>query len=423
MFKYLIKGGIPLNGEVRVSGSKNAALPILCATMLTKEKCILKNVPEIADIYSMIDILKELGAHVNFANNVLEIETSEIKGITPPKEAVCHMRASILVIPPLLARKGKVDMSFPGGCVLGKRSFDAHTFVFEKFGGKIKNDKTGINIEAKELKGGLVVLPEMSVTATENAIMMAVCAKGETEIRLAATEPHVQDLCKFLKKMGAKIAGIGTTTLNIEGVKNLHGAEYEICGDYLEAGTFALAGILTKGHVKVTGIDTSFLDILWQKLEEMGVKLNVQKNFVEVFPVKKLKSIRVLRTAAYPSFPTDLQAPFGVLLTQANGVSKIFETLFEGRLNYLMELEKMGAKVEILNPNQALIIGPSKLRGCPVSSLDIRAGAAMILAGLCADSATEVSNIQYLHRGYEKMDEKLRNLGADIEKTCTITKL
>lgn len=414
MLKYLIKGGIPLNGEVRVSGSKNASLPILCATLLTKEKCVLRNVPDIADIHSMIEILKSLGADVKFANNILEIETKEIKSVTPPKEAICHMRASILIVAPLLVRKGRVDMDFPGGCVLGKRPINVHTFVFEKLGAKIKNDTTGINIEVKELKGNLIVLPEMSVTATENAIMAAVCAKGETIIRLSATEPHVSDLCKFLKKMGAKISGIGTNNLVITGVKSLRGVEYEICGDYLEAGTFALAGILTKGHIKVTGIDTSFLDILWQKLEELGAKIKVYKNYFEVLPSGKLRSGSGIRTAAYPSFPTDLQAPFGVLLTQVSGVSKIFETLFEGRLNYLIELEKMGAKVEILNPHQALIIGPNKLHGCPVASLDIRAGAAMVLAGLCATGETEVSNIQYLHRGYDDIDGKLRKLGANI---------
>ncbi|MBI5152305.1 UDP-N-acetylglucosamine 1-carboxyvinyltransferase [Candidatus Peregrinibacteria bacterium] len=416
MLKYLIKGGIPLKGEVRVSGSKNATLPIMCATLLTKEKCVIKNVPAIDDVYSMIEILRGLGSIVKFEKNILEIETPNIKTATPAEDAVCHMRASILIAGPMLARKGKVDMGFPGGCILGKRPLATHTHVFEKLGAKIKNQTTRLEISAAKLRGARIVLPEMSVTGTENAVMAGVLAEGKTEIRLAATEPHVQDLCKFLKKMGAKISGIGTNILVIDGVKSLHGAEYSVCGDYLEAGTLALAGIITHGNIKVADIDTSFLDILWQKLADVGAKFKVSANEFEIFPHDKKLRPTVIRTAVYPSFPTDLQAPMGVLLTQANGVSKVFETLFEGRLGYLFELEKMGAKVEFMNAHQALIIGPTHLRGCPIASMDIRAGAAMVLAGLAAEGQTEVSNINYLHRGYENLDEKLRNLGADIQK-------
>ncbi len=416
MLKYLIKGGVPLRGEIRVSGSKNAALPIMCATLLAKEKSIIKNVPEIDDVFSMIDILKALGSNIKFSRGILEIETPNIKTVKPPEDAVCHMRASILIAGPLLARKGYVNMGFPGGCILGKRSINIHTFVFEKLGAEIKNQIMRFEIAARKLKGAEIVLPEMSVTATENALMAAVLAEGMTEIRLAATEPHVQDLCKMLNKMGAKISGIGTNILNVTGVKSLHGANYEVCGDYLEAGTFALAGIITKGHIKINGMDASDLDILWQKLDEIGAKFKVDKNSVEILPYKNLLKPTQIRTAVYPSFSTDLQAPMGVLLTQADGVSKIFETLFEGRLGYLFELEKMGAKVEIINPHQALIIGPAHLRGCPVASMDIRAGAAMVIAALAAKGETEISNIQYLHRGYEKLDEKFNKLGAQITK-------
>lgn len=399
-----------------MSGSKNAALPIMCATLLTKEKCVIKNIPEIDDVLSMIEILKTLGSNIKFSRGTLEIETPDIKTVKPPEDAVCHMRASILIAGPLLARKGYVDMGFPGGCILGKRPINIHTFVFKKFGAVIKNQTTRLEISARKLKGAEIILPEMSVTATENAVMSAVLADGITEIRLAATEPHIQDLCKMLNKMGAKISGIGTNILKIAGVKSLHGVNYEVCGDYLEAGTFALAGIITKGNIKINGIDTSTLDILWQKLDEIGAKFKVERNSIETFPYKNSLKPTQIRTAVYPSFPTDLQAPMGVLLTQAKGVSKVFETLFEGRLGYLFELEKMGAKVEIINPHQALIIGPSHLRGCPVSSMDIRAGAAMVIAALSAKGITEISNIQYLHRGYEKLDEKLNKLGAQITK-------
>jgi UDP-N-acetylglucosamine 1-carboxyvinyltransferase len=259
-------------------------------------------------------------------------------------------------------------------------------------------------------------LPELSVTATENAVMMAVLAEGETEIRLAAAEPHVQDLCRFLNKLGAKISGIGTNNLKIKGVKKLKGGRYKITGDYLEAGTLAIAATVTKGELTIKGIETNQLDSFWQKMEEVGVEFELSPKSVKIFPSKNLRAIRILRTAVYPSFPTDLQAPFSVLLTMANGVTKVFETLFEGRLNYLFELEQMGAHIEFLNPHQALIIGPRKLKGLPISSHDIRAGAAMVIASLAAKGTTEISNISYIDRGYENLELKLRSLGADIQR-------
>lgn len=259
-------------------------------------------------------------------------------------------------------------------------------------------------------------MPELSVTATENAVILAVLAPGKTEIRLAAAEPHVQDLCHFLNSMGAKISGIGTHFLEIEGMENLHGTEYTITGDYLEAGTLAIAGIVTNGEITVEGIDTNQLDSFWQKLDEANAKYELQENSFKIFPAEKLQNVTTLRTAVYPSFPTDLQAPFVVLLTQAEGKSHVFETLFDGRLSYLFELENMGAKVEILNPHQAIVNGPSKLKGVPISSCDIRAGAAMVLAALCAEGKTVISNINYIDRGYENLEGKLQNLGANIKR-------
>jgi len=259
-------------------------------------------------------------------------------------------------------------------------------------------------------------MPEISVTATENAIIAAALAQGKTEIRLAAAEPHVQDLCRMLVKMGVKISGIGSHELIIEGVKSLKGVEHEVIGDYLEVGTLALAAVLTRGEVTLEGINVRDLDIFWHKLEQCGAKFDLAENRVTFYPVEKFQAVKKLQTGVFPSFPTDLQAPFAVLLTQAEGVSKIFETLFEGRLNYLFELEKMGAKVEFLNPYQAIIIGPAKLRGLPIASCDIRAGAAMVLAALVADGETELNNVYYIDRGYERLDEKLRSLGAKIER-------
>ncbi len=414
MSKYIVKGGNKLNGKITVSGSKNAALPIICASLLTKEKVVLTNVPEIADIYSMIEILESFGAKIEFQNNTLEINPSNLKKAHSPDDLVKKMRASILIIGALLPRFGEIKMAFPGGCVLGKRSVDAHTHAFKELGAKILDDKKGLHIKVKKLKGKKIILPELSVTATENAIMASVLAEGKTEIRLAAAEPHVQDLCRFLKKMGAKISGIGTNNLKIIGVKKLKGTKHKIIGDYLEAGTFAIAAVATKGELLIEGIDPDNLDSLWQKLKEMGAKIECKKNSIKILPCKKLKAVNALKTSVYPGFPTDLQAPFSVLLTQSKGVSKIFETLFEGRLNYLFELEIMGAHVELMNPHQALIIGPTKLKALAISSCDIRAGAAMVIAALVADGETEISNIYYIDRGYENLDEKLRSIGADI---------
>ena len=408
MKNYLVRGGKKLNGTVKVSGSKNAALPIMCGALLTKEKVTLTNIPDIADIHSMIEIFRALGVQVEFANGKMEIDPSKLKSSEIPAELTNSMRASILVIGSLLPRLGEVKMSFPGGCVLGKRSVEAHTHAFKALGAEVIDDKSGLHLKAGKLKGKKIILPELSVTATENAVMAAVLASGKTEIRLSAAEPHVQDLCNFLKKMGAKISGIGTNNIQIEGVKSLKGAKYAITGDYLEAGTFAICAAATGGDVKVEAFNPDDLDSVWQKFKEMGVDFEIGDSSVHIKPSKNLKAVKMLRTAVFPSFPTDLQAPFTVLLTQARGVSKVFETLCEGRLNYLFELEKMGAHVEFMNPHQALIIGKAKLRGVPISSWDIRAGAAMVVAALIAEGDID--------RGYENFEEKLRSLGADIHR-------
>lgn len=420
MPKLIVQGGKTLNGKVQISGSKNAALPILCAALLTKEKTTLKNVPDIADIHSMIKIIEDLGGKVTFEDHTITIDPANLKNRELSPELVKKMRASILMIGSLLPRLGEAKMSFPGGCVLGKRSVDTHTEAFKALGAEVIDATKGLHIKTKSLKGAKIVLSEMSVTATENAIMAAVLATGVTEIRLAAAEPHVQDLCHFLKKMGAKIKGIGTNILTIEGVKTLKGVTHSIIGDYLEAGTFAIIAAATKGDITIEGFNPHDLDIVWKKFQEMGVKFELSENSARILPSKNLKAVKMLRTAVYPSFPTDLQAPFTVLLTQARGVSKVFETLFEGRLNYLLELEEMGAHTEFLNPHQALIIGPSKLKSMPISSHDIRAGAAMVVAALVAPGQTEISNINYIDRGYENFDQKLNALGADIQRIKSV---
>lgn len=416
MARFIVQGGKKLKGKITVSGSKNAALPILSACLLIKEKVILENVPDIADIHGMIKILQALNCQIKFQKNRLEIDSSKLKNISPPEELVKKMRASILIIGPLLTSFGEVKMAFPGGCVLGKRSVSSHTQAFHDMGCKILDEKDKLHIKCSKIKANVVLLPEISVTATENAIMLSVLAQGNSEIRMAAAEPHVQDLCHFLNKMGAKIFGIGSNVLKIEGVKKLRGGNYRITGDYLEAGTFAIAAVATQSDLEIKGLNPEHLDSVWQKLREIGAKLDIKETSVHIYPSTQLKATKMLRTSVYPSFPTDLQAPFAVLLTQAKGVSKIFETLFEGRLNYLFELELMGAHIEFLNPHQALIIGQTKLKALPISSYDIRAGAAMIIAALIAEGKTEINNIHYIDRGYEKFDQKLRSLGADIRR-------
>lgn len=416
MSKYLVKGREELNGSVTVSGSKNAALPILCAALLSDKKSVIKNVPDIADIHSLVGILNEIGCNSTFENNTVIIDPSKLKYQYITQEKVCRMRASILLIGPMLARLKKIKMTFPGGCILGKRPIDTHIKAIGQLNAKIIDDRKDIYIKTEGLKGANIVMNEISVTATENVIMAAVLAEGITNIHLAAAEPHVQDLCKFLNKMGASISGIGTHEITIKGVKKLTGCEYKVTGDYLEAGTFAIAAALTNGEVEIKGINPAHLNSFWQKLSETGVPFTLNKNSATIHPYKKLKAVRKLRTAVYPSFPTDLQAPFAVLLTQCAGVSKIYETLFEGRLNYLFELEKMGAKFEILNPHQAIVLGPVKLSGVPISSWDIRAGAAMVLAALAAKGTTEISNVGFIDRGYENLERKLKKLGAKIER-------
>lgn len=417
MAKFIVNGKKRLEGEVIISGSKNAALPIIAASLMIKGKVVLNNIPEIADIYSMISLLSDLGVKCEFKNNTLIINAEKLEANPLLSDQVKKMRASILLLGPLLARKKTALLAFPGGCVLGKRPIDVHTYSLSRLGCKFSEKNTEISAEVKRLKGNFVVLPETSVTATENVICAAVLAQGSSSIRLAASEPHVQDLCHFLNQAGAKISGIGTSSLEIEGVEELNPIEYTVTSDYIETGTMAIAATLTRGEVRIKNAHADHLDVFWSRLREVGGKLKIEgKDILISEPEKNFKPIRQLRTAVYPGFPTDLQAPFTVLLTQAEGTSSVFETLFEGRLNYLFELEKMGAQVNLLNPHQAEIYGPRKLKGTEITSCDIRAGAAMVLASLIAEGTTEISNINYIDRGYECLEKKLKKLGAEIKR-------
>ncbi|MBI5411819.1 UDP-N-acetylglucosamine 1-carboxyvinyltransferase [Candidatus Peregrinibacteria bacterium] len=420
--RFLVKGGIPLKGQVRVSGSKNAILPILAAALLTDEPVTLANVPDIADVHTMQGILDFLGVKTEFKSPLFKIHAKTVSDKEIPHELVSRLRASILLLAPLLVRNKRARLAFPGGCVLGKRPVDAHLKALQALGAEVVEDRETLHLCATvgtrhtlSLRGANFVMTEASVTATENAVIAAVLARGATTIRFAACEPHVQDLCHFLNAMGAHISGIGTHMLEITGVDRLHGADYSVTSDYLEAGTLVLAAAITGGDVEVLNVAPHHLDVFWQKLSEAGVRFTLGKNSVHVFPSQDLRAIR-LQTAVFPSFPTDLQAQFATLLTQAKGTSFIFETLFDGRLQYLYELEQMGAGFKILNPYQAEIIGPARLKGASVASCDIRAGAAILLAALAAKGQTEISHVYYIDRGYERLDEKLVTLGAKIKR-------
>lgn len=416
MASFEIHGGTPLSGSVRISGSKNAALPILAATLLTDETCILRDVPDIEDIHTMIEILKSLGSEVKFQKNTITIQTRRIQQGKVPAALGCKMRASVLLLGPLLARTGYARLPYPGGCVLGARPIDTHTEVLRQLGiKKLRSAKEEIIFEGRPSARN-VVLPEFSVTATENALLAAARTTSETTIRLAAVEPHVQDLCRFLEKMGVKISGIGTHTVSLRGATRPGGVTHTITPDYLEAGTYILAAIVTRGRVLIRNINPDHLDAFWNLLREMRVHFELKKDSVSITPTRKFFACRRLQTNVFPGFPTDLQPPFVVLLSQAEGQSHIHETLFEGRFNYFPELIKMGAKISTLNPHEAVITGPVKLRAKRVKSWDIRAGAALIVAALAAKGKTVVTDIHYIDRGYERFDEKLKNLGARIRR-------
>ncbi len=413
--QYRINGGVPLNGTVSIGGSKNAALPLLAGSVLCSGDSVFQNVPRLRDTVTMLAILEFLGATVNIDEQTVTVNTDHITNKPIPHELVSKLRGSIVLLGPLLARFGEVEMSYPGGCVIGKRPVSAHVDALTQMGAQDLSTDNKLHLKGT-LKASHIVLSEFSVTASEIVALAAAMVPGKTTIELAAGEPHVQDVCRFLIERGIIVDGIGSHTLTIHGGKTLlKGTTHVITSDYLEAGVFLLAGIVTKGKVTVRGADPSHLTSFLGALRRAGAKVTIEKNgdMTADGVASTLVATRI-QTNIFPGFPTDLQAPFGVLLTQAEGVSRIFEVLFEGRMAYLYELEKMGAKVEILNSHQALIIGPSKLQGRQVTSNDIRAGAGMVLAGLCADGETVVTDVRYIERGYNRLEEKLRSLGADI---------
>ena len=415
MEKILVKNSLNLRGTVRISGAKNAALPILAASILGTEDIVLEDVPELKDVEIMTEVLKSLGSDVKkIGKNKLIINSKNLNSYVTKYELMSKMRASFLVMGPLLGRLGKTVNSLPGGCNIGSRPIDLHLKGFEALGAVIENNVGDITATAEELKGSRIYLDFPSVGATENIIMAAVLAEGETVIENAAMEPEIVDLANFLRKMGANVTGAGTSTIKIKGVEKLKGCTHQIIPDRIEAGTFMVAAAITCGDIVVENVISSHMKPVIAKLEEAGCEVIEEDDRIRVIGNENLKGISI-KTLPYPGFPTDMQAQFLALMTQLRGNSSVIETVFENRFMHADELNKMGADINV-NGKEALLNGPKKLTGTKVRATDLRAGAALILAGLVADGTTEISDIYHIDRGYEDIEEKFRKLGADIER-------
>ncbi len=413
---YSIDGGTSLHGTVHVSGSKNAALPLLAGAAIINGVTTFHNVPDLRDITNLLTIFEYLEATVTRDGSTVTIDASTLQNKSIPHELVSKLRGSIVLLGPLLARFGTVEMAYPGGCVLGKRPVGSHIDVLTQLGAENKGDHQTLKLTGT-LANGRVLFPEFSVTATENALLAAALVPGKTTLELAALEPHVLDVVRFIEQAGCTVIMNEPHQIIVESPEHLHTSmTHTIIGDYLEAGAFLIAGLITKGCVTVTGVENADLRSFLLALKRTGAVISEGEKTITADGTKSTLSATKIQTNIFPGFPTDLQAPFGVLMTQASGVGRIFEILFEGRMAYLYELEKMGAHIEILNAHQALVIGPTPLRGRTVQSNDIRAGVAMVLAGLIAEGTTTVTDIQYIERGYDRLEEKLRSLGAKIVK-------
>jgi len=416
MERFVIKGNQPLGGTIRVNGAKNAALKILAACLLTDKKLTVSNVPQIEDIFRLVELLKKVGVEIkNNSKGTYQLEAKNIKTTQLDPDIASRLKGSILMIGPLLARRGEATLCQSGGCVIGQRPRDIFLDGFEAFGAKIKRNKQGYHLSTKQLKGTKFVFPKISVTATEAMILTAVLAKGKTKLINVACEPEIVNLVDFLNKSGAKIKGAGTPFIEIEGVKSLGGGQCQVIPDRIEAGSFIALGVASNSPIKVTNMNPGHLEVLWSLLDKAGANLEIGKDFVKVKPSSKLKAID-LKTHEYPGFPTDLQSLFTVLMTQAEGFSLIHETIFEGRLFYTDSLNQMGAKIIMADPHRVMIQGSTKLYGRHLTSPDIRAGVALVIAALIAQGESIIENIYQIDRGYEKIEERLQKLGAKIKR-------
>jgi UDP-N-acetylglucosamine 1-carboxyvinyltransferase len=414
MESFLIKGGRPLRGEVQISGAKNAALPIMAAALLTAEPCVIRRVPKLSDVHFMGEILESLGATVKFEDDTVIIHAAKVKGLGD-YELIRKMRGSICILGPLLARNGQALVSLPGGCIIGARPIDLHLKGLKSLGAKITIENGYVNAAAKRLKGGEVFLGGRSgptVLGTANVLMAAALAEGVTTIESAACEPEVIDLANFLKAMGARITGVGSPTITISGVRSLHGAEHEVIPDRIEAATFAVAAAATNGEVTIKGARPDHLHAVLDKLREAGVNVERSGPSLKISRQGRLKPVDVT-TLPYAGFPTDVQAQMMVLMAMAPGISIITERIFESRFMHVSELARLGAEIAIEGPS-AIVKGGKPLSGAPVMASDLRASAALVIAGLAAHGTTEVNRIYHIDRGYENIDGKLRQLGAKM---------
>ncbi|HXC58762.1 MAG TPA: UDP-N-acetylglucosamine 1-carboxyvinyltransferase [Steroidobacteraceae bacterium] len=418
MDKLQITGGRPLRGDVRISGAKNAALPILAASLLASEPVSIGNVPHLRDVTTMIELLGRMGVAVTVGERMrVEVDTQGIREFVAPYELVKTMRAAILVLGPLLARFGQADVSLPGGCAIGARPVNIHVAGLQAMGAQIHIENGYIRARAGRLKGARLVLDTVTVTGTENLMTAAVLADGETVLENAAREPEVVDLANFLIAMGARIQGAGTDRIVIQGVERLHGAHFDVQPDRIETGTFLVAGAITGGRVRAHHTQPKHLDAVLLKLQEAGARVESGPDWIDLdMQGRRPKSLDI-RTAPYPAFPTDMQAQFAALDCVADGVGTIIETIFENRFMHMLEMRRMGAEIR-LEGNTAIIKGVPRLTAAPVMATDLRASASLVLAGLVAEGRTEIDRIYHIDRGYESIEEKLSQLGAEIRRVA-----
>ncbi len=419
MDQIRIRGGRPLEGSIRISGAKNAALPLMTASLLTDETLTLTNLPFLADITTLVQLLMQHGVQIGMrdsgAGHVLEMTAKEITSTTAPYDLVRKMRASILVLGPLVARCGEARVSLPGGCAIGTRPVDLHLKGLEALGAEIELANGYVHARApKGLAGGHYVFPFVSVGATENLVMAASLAKGESTLVNAAREPEVADLAKCLVGMGAKIEGIGTDTLTIQGVPALHATEHRVVADRIETGTFAMAAAATGGELELVGAELSIIDSVAEALDKAGVEIVETENGLKVRRRNGLVGVDVM-TEPYPGFPTDMQAQMMALMSIAEGASMITETIFENRFMHVPELARMGANINV-HQSSAMVRGTKKLTGAPVMATDLRASVSLVIAGLAAEGETVINRVYHIDRGYERIEEKLKACGADIER-------
>jgi UDP-N-acetylglucosamine 1-carboxyvinyltransferase len=414
MDKLLITGGRPLSGEVAISGAKNAALPILCAALLSDEPLVLTNVPRLNDIGTMLKLLAQMGVKIERDGNTVTLDAKGLDNPLAPYELVKTMRAAVLVLGPLMSRIGHAKVSLPGGCAIGARPVDQHIKGLQAMGAEIHVEHGYIDAKGGKLRGARIFTDMVTVTGTENLMMAACLAEGETVIENAAREPEVVDLANCLVSMGAQISGAGTDVIRIRGVAKLHGATHRIMPDRIETGTYLCAAAVTGGDIRLTGTTTNYIDAVVDKLMDAGCEVGSERDAITLKAPSRLKAVS-LRTAPYPAFQTDMQAQFMALNCTAEGAATVTETIFENRFMHVDELQRLGAQIEV-DGHTAVVRGVPRLSGAAVMATDLRASASLVIAGLVADGDTRVDRIYHLDRGYDAMEAKLRAIGADIER-------